>query len=123
MDHTLAEVHPVVKASDEVIGIKVENLNGENLGKISEIMLDKLSGKVAYVVLESGSFLGIGGKLFAIPWKAFHYDADKECFILDITSDRLKKAPGFDKNNWPDMADRTFGESITKYYDTTSYLE
>jgi sporulation protein YlmC with PRC-barrel domain len=113
----------IVKAKDEVINVDVKNQEGEDLGKISEIMLDKESGTVVYAVLESGSFLGLGGKLFAIPWKAFHYDPDKECFELDASSDKIKNAPGFDKNNWPNMADRTWGASISEYYETPVYWE
>ncbi len=59
----------VVKAHNEVIGVDVKNAANEDLGEIQEVMLDKLTGRVAYVVLESGTFLGMGGKLFALPWR------------------------------------------------------
>ncbi len=113
----------VVRAKDEVIGVSVINLADEDLGEICEIMLDKVSGKTAYAVLCSGSFLGLGGKLFAIPWNAISYDSNKECFVLNVDKDKLKNAPGFDKDNWPDMADRTWDKSIAQYYGTKSYWE
>jgi hypothetical protein len=113
----------VVKAKDEVIDVKVKNQADEDLGKICEVMLDKTSGQVAYAVLESGSFLGIGGKLFALPWNAIHYDTNKECFILNVDKEKLKNAPGFDKDHWPDMADRSWGESVSQYYGAKSYWE
>lgn len=110
----------VVRAKAEVIDVDVKNPANENLGKICEVMLDKLTGKVTYVVLESGTFLGLGGKLFAIPWNAINFDANKACFILNIDKESLKSAPGFDKDHWPDMADRTFGVTVTEYYRSSS---
>jgi len=113
----------VVKAKEEVINVKVKNLADEDLGEICELMLDKNSGRVAYAVLECGSFLGMGGKLFALPWKAINYDTNKECFVLDVDKDKLKNAPGFDKDNWPDMADRSWGETVSQYYGVKEYWE
>jgi hypothetical protein len=86
-------------------------------------MLDKVSGKAAYAVLDTGSFLGIGGKLFALPWNSIHYDLDKDCFILNIDKEKLKNAPGFDRDNWPDFADKSLGESLSQYYGVKSYWE
>lgn len=115
--------HDVVKAKDEVIDVKVKNDAHEDLGKICEVMLDKESGRVAYAVLESGSFLGMGGKLFALPWNAIHFDASEDCFILSANKDKLKNAPGFDKDHWPDMADKTWGKSVSQYYGSKTYWE
>lgn len=108
--------------ADEVLGVKVINQAKENLGKIYQIVLDKLTGQTVYIVLESGSFLGLGGKLFALPWNAIHYDLHEEAFILNIDKERLKKAPGFDNDHWPDFADETWGRNIFNYYGTKSYF-
>jgi hypothetical protein len=113
----------VVKANKEVIGVDIKNVADENLGEIQEVMLDKATGQVAYIVLESGSFLGMGGKLFALPWNLLNYDAANDCFRLNIDKEQLKQAPGFDKDHWPDMADRTWGQSISTFYKTKSYWE
>lgn len=113
----------IVKACDEVKGRSVKNLANDDLGKIIEIMLDKVSGRVAYVVLESGSFLGLGGKLFALPWNAISFDPENKCFILNIDKSRIKDAPGFDKDNWPNMADRTWGETTHQFYGAKNYWE
>jgi hypothetical protein len=112
----------VVKTS-EVIGVSVKNLEKENLGKIEEIILDKVSGKVSYVVLNSGSFLGLGGKLFALPWNAIKYDKSDEAFILNVDKEELRDAPGFDKDHWPDMADPKWAQTITEFYSEKSYWE
>jgi sporulation protein YlmC with PRC-barrel domain len=110
------ENHTVVKAS-EVTGVKVINGSGESLGDINEVVIDKLSGKVNYLVLDFGGFLGFGNKFFAVPWQAFTYNGIDDCFILDINKERLKNAPGFDKDHWPDFADHRVSETITKFYD------
>lgn len=113
----------VVRASEDVVDKDVKNSAQEDLGTIREVMLDKVSGRVAYVVLESGSFLGMGGKLFAIPWNSISYDKEDESFILNVDKDRLKDAPGFDKDNWPDMADKTWGQSISDFYGSKPYWD
>jgi len=111
-----------VKAKEEVIGKDIKNKAKDNLGSIYDIVLDKISGKTLYVVLESGSFLGMGGKLFAIPWNAFHFNRAENCFILDVDKERLSNAPGFDKNNSPDMADQSWSKEVADYYEK-HYIE
>lgn len=113
----------MVRADCDVIGKEVKNESNEHIGKIKEIVLEKVSGQVAYVVLDSSSFLGMGGKYFAIPWQALHYDPAKECFKMHIDKERLSNAPGFDKDHWPDASDRTFGKNIAEYHGTKPYWE
>lgn len=113
----------LVKANKNVISKDVKNAANEDLGKITELMLDKLSGTVAYAVLESGTFLGMGGKLFAIPWNSLKYNANDDCFILGIDKERLKKAPGFDKDHWPDASDKQYISTVATYYGTKPYWE
>ena len=104
-------------------GDKVVNAEGDDLGKISEIMLDVPEGRIAYAVLEFGGVLGMGNKLFAVPWQSLVLDADNKCFILDIDQERLKKAPGFDKDNWPSMADEQWASSIHSFYGKQPYWQ
>lgn len=103
-------------SAGSLIGDKVYNAQGEHLGKIEEIMLDTVDGKVGYAVLSFGGFLGVGDKLFAIPWAQLSLDEANKCFILNIDKERLQAAPGFDKDNWPDMADPTWSNRIRDYY-------
>ena len=84
-----------------IIGDKVENLQGEHVGKIKDIMIDLSTGTIDYVVLEVGGFLGINEKLFAIPFAALKPNQHNADFKLDIKKEFLQKAPGFDKNHWP----------------------
>lgn len=90
--------------SGEVIGKAVKTPELEKLGKIEEIVLDKLSGQCRYLVLSFGGFMGFGNDYFAFPWKSFHYDKNEECFILQVAKEKLKKEKGFNKDAWPDMA-------------------
>lgn len=112
---------PDVMAADSLEGDRVVNTAGETLGKIRDIMIDVPSGRVAYAVLSVGGLAGIGDKLFAIPWAAMVLDADTHCFVLDVDKERLQKAPGFDKEHWPSMADPRWATSIYEYYDTPPY--
>ena len=101
----------------------LRNKAGEKVGSITDIMIDLPSGRVAYAVLSFGGILGFGEKLFAIPWEALTLDEDNKCFILDIDKGTLENAPGFDKNNWPDMADASWGTDLHNYYCQKPYWE
>ena len=114
---------PRLMGADTLMGEDVCNQRGEDLGDIKEIMLDMNNGKVAYAVLSFGGFLGMGDKLFAVPWNALTLDTENKRFILDVDKDRLESAPGFDKDDWPDMADPAWQNKIHAYYGTKSYTE
>ncbi|HLW70577.1 MAG TPA: PRC-barrel domain-containing protein [Candidatus Binataceae bacterium] len=94
----------------------VRNRSNENVGSIREIMIDVPSGRVAYAALAVGGFLGLGERLFAIPWQALTLDEDNKCFILDVDKERLMNAPGFDKDHWPDMTNPSFTEDVSDYW-------
>ena len=96
----------------------VYNPKGEKLGSIKELMLNINSGRVCYAVLSFGGFLSLGEKLFAVPWNALTVDTDNQRFVMDTNEERLKTAPGFDANNWPNMADSTWEKNINAYYGT-----
>jgi len=112
-----------VLSAGTLAGDRVRNAAGEDLGKVEEIMIDLASGRVAYIVLSFGGFLGIGDKLFAVPWKALRIDEGEHQFVLDVDRKTLESAPGFDKDNWPDMADPAFGAAIHEHYGRTPYWE
>jgi sporulation protein YlmC with PRC-barrel domain len=112
-----------VLSAATLTGDSVRNAAGEDLGKIDDIMIDITSGKVAYAVLSFGGFLGMGNKLFAVPWNALKVDEDEKCFILNADKRTLESAPGFDKDNWPDMSDTTWGNEISNYYQVRPYWE
>jgi len=84
-------------------------------------MIDVEKGRVAYAVLSFAGFLGMGDKLFAIPWSALTIDTGEKQFILDVDKKLLEGAPGFDKGHWPDMADRAWGAEVSTYYHAKPY--
>src|SRR5437870_8670945 len=108
-------VPPRVLPASRLIGTAVKNLEDENLGKIEQLMIDLKAGRIAYAILSFGGFLGLGDKLFAIPWDAFQLDASDQHFVLHVPKEALKRAPGFEKQQWPDMADRRWGAQIYQY--------
>lgn len=109
---------PGLMGATTLVGDDVCNPHGEDVGEIKEIMLDMRSGEVAYAVLSFGGFLGMGEKLFAVPWRALKLDTENKRFVLNVDQDRLKNAPGFHKSNWPDMADQSWAREIHTYYGT-----
>ena len=112
-----------VLGASTLTGDRVRNNAGDDLGKIEEIMIDLTSGRVAYAVLSFGGFLGIGDKLFVVPWSALTVDQSAHEFVLDVRREDLEKAPGFDKDNWPDMADPGYGREIHSHYGQKPYWE
>ncbi len=110
---------PQLMGANTLIGNDVCNADEEDIGDIKEIMLDVASGEVAYAVLSFGSFLGMGEKLFAVPWSALKLDTENKRFNLNVSKDQLKNAPGFDKDDWPNFADPTFTKGLHSYYGTS----
>jgi sporulation protein YlmC with PRC-barrel domain len=106
---------------DKIIGSKVINLKGETLGKIENLVIDIDTGRIVYAVLESGGFLGIGDKLFPAPWKSFAALPSEGLFFLNQSKEQMEKAPAFDKNKLPNMADMDWGEGIFKHYGVPGY--
>jgi sporulation protein YlmC with PRC-barrel domain len=112
-----------VLSASTLAGDSVRNAAGEDLGTIDEIMIDIPTGRVAYAVLSFGGFLGMGDKLFAVPWSALKVDEDEKCFVLNIDKQTIETAPGFDKDNWPNMSDAAWGAEISSYYHVRPYWE
>ena len=66
----------------------------------------------------SAAFSGLGDKLFAVPWKALTLDTANKRFTLNVPKDTLKDAPGFNKDNWPSMADKAWATGVHRFYGT-----
>lgn len=110
-------------STSSLTGDSIQNEKDETLGSVHDIMLDCNSGKVAYVVMSSGGFLGMGNRLFAIPMTALKLDKKNECLRMDACKETFDEADGFDKDNWPDMANREWETQIHSRYNATPYWE
>lgn len=119
----MREHNPHVMSASTLSGDKVVNPEGENLGEIKDFMIDLDTGRIAYAVLQFGGFLGLGDKLFAVPMQALRLSTEEHKFYLDVDKERLKNAPGFDKDNWPTTADREFMSSVYSYYGYKPYWD
>ncbi len=110
-----------VLSASTLAGDRVKNPAGEHVGDIKEIMLDVDHGRIAYAVMSFGGVLGIGEKLFAVPWSALRLDEQDESLVLDVTKEQLKESDGFDKDDWPNFADAKFHTSTYERYGQRPY--
>ncbi len=110
------------KAS-KIIGRNVVTSMREKLGEIKEIMLDPVSGRIAYAVVCFEIPLGLGDKLFALPFTTLIYDYDEDEFILSVPKEDLKNAPSFEPSDWPSMAQEQWNRDIYRFYDKQPYWE
>jgi sporulation protein YlmC with PRC-barrel domain len=107
----------------ELIGKDVRNAQGEDLGDIKDAVIDINNGRVHYVVLSFGGFLGLGDKLFAYPMRAFSPTADKDELVLNVAKERLKDAPGFEANRYPDFQSADYRGRVDRYFGPTLAIE
>jgi sporulation protein YlmC with PRC-barrel domain len=106
-----------------ILGARVRNYQGEDLGTVEDFVLDLKSGKISYIVLSFGGILGIGDKWFAVPVSSLSWYPEGEHFQMKADKAKLENAPGFDKDNWPMMHDRKWGSEIHRYYGEKPYWE
>jgi len=96
--------------SSSIVGDSVENPDGEKIGTVDNLMINLNTGMVEYAVVEFGALLGIGGKLFAIPFTELRVNPEKRVFVLNRDREFLEKQPGFDKRHWPDTNDHYYND-------------
>ncbi len=104
--------------SDRVRGTRVLSEGGDNVGEIDHIVIDKVTGKVAYAVVKFGGFMGLDGEFYPIPWKALSYDTGREAYLTQITEAKVKSAPSYDKAN---LHDREEAQRIHNHYEVPFY--
>ncbi len=105
--------------ASSIVGDSVEGMKGEKLGTIDNLMINVNTGIVEYAVLEFGSFLGIGGKLFAVPFKELKINPERKVFVIDRDKEFLEKLPGFDKKHWPATNDHYYND-VNMYWRVSS---
>ena len=108
-------------SADKVEGTVVRNLDGEKLGSIDNVMIDKYSGKVAYAVMSFGGFLGMGNRYHALPWNVLKYDTNLGSYVVDLDKRTLENAPSYDASERVDWEDETWGRKVHDYYKVPPY--
>ncbi|MEZ6046425.1 MAG: PRC-barrel domain-containing protein [Planctomycetaceae bacterium] len=113
--------NPATIRASKLIGMDIVNSNDESIGEIHDIVLDTNTGMVRYAAITYGGFLGVGDKLFAVPFRAFEIrreegDADDLFLVLNVTQEQLEGAEGFDEDHWPSFTDEQFTRELDKRY-------
>ena len=108
-------------AADKVEGTAVYNLAGDKVGSVSNIMIDKISGRVAYAVLAAGGILGIGKEAIALPWEVLKYNTDKGGYVVDVDHAKLEEAPQMASGDLRQLDNREFEKHIHDYYNIDPY--
>lgn len=113
----------VLLRSRTLFDYRVKSPQGEDLGKIEEVMIDMEMGRVAYAVLSFGGFWGLGDKWVPVPWDAVALQPDQKVLLLKIEKEKIQKAPNFEPTTLPDLANRSWGAVIHTYYGYPPYWE
>jgi len=119
-DTSTRQPHSLI-ASDRVEGTPVRRADGQKIGAIQRLMIDKLSGNVAYAVLSFGGFLGMGQKHAPVPWARLSYDRGLGAYRLDLSDEELKQAPAVAADQEFDWGDRGREVEIHNYYRVPPY--
>ena len=132
MSYLLKDVYGMYKCNIEggicflgaktLIGEEVIGKNGKKLGEIQELMIDMKNQKVAYALMSFAGFLGMGERLFAVPFGALRNDGVKGQLYLDVDEEKFNTAPYIDPNDWPDMADKNWIREVHAFYGVEPYL-
>ena len=102
-------------SSSKVAGTAVYNANGDKLGSIDDLIIDKLSGTVRYAALEFGGFLGVGTDRYPIPWSVLKYDTGLDGYVVPLQKEQLEKAPRYAQTSVPEYTD-DYGRKVYDYY-------
>jgi len=113
---TSKPIPPQALSVSTLLGNRVVDRAGQEVGRIQELMVDPKNGRVTYAVMSFGGVFGLGEKLFAVPWVSLELDPDHDRFFMDVDREKLKDAPGFDKDDWPNMSGTYWGTDVPKFY-------
>jgi len=108
-------------SSSKVEGTAVYNVEGEKLGAVDCLMIDKQSGQVAYAVMSFGGFLGLGEKRHPVPWPSMYYDKSKEGYVVSLSKEALEAAPNLNPGEYGQLGDRDYEETVYTHYKAEPY--
>jgi sporulation protein YlmC with PRC-barrel domain len=110
-------------AASKVEGTPVMNTAGEKLGSIENVMIDELTGKVAYAVMSFGGFLGIGDRHYPLPWNVLKYDTNLDGYVVNLDKQMIEGAPTYGTDEEVDWADREWARRVHDYSQGAALLE
>jgi sporulation protein YlmC with PRC-barrel domain len=102
-------------SSDKVEGTSVYNTEGEKLGSVDDLVIDKRSGQVRYAVLEFGGFLGMGTDRYPLPWNMLKYDTSKDGYVVPLNKEKLESAPRYANGEVPEYTS-DYNNKVNNYY-------
>jgi sporulation protein YlmC with PRC-barrel domain len=114
------ETSTLISAS-KVSGASVYNRTGESIGQIHDVMVDKVSGKVAYAILSFGGFLGMGESYHPLPWSLLRYDPGMTGYVVNLSKEKLQSGPSYATDADPGWGNRAYDEKVHGYYDTPPF--
>ncbi len=117
---TMAKTEEMPSRASKIIGMAVDDEQGERLGKVEDLIIDPKGDRVIFAVVSYGGTLGIGGKYTAVPLSLMA-EGNRDSLVLNVSKDKLASAPTFDKNQWPDPKDRAWTENVYRHYGQTPY--
>ena len=119
MEHTDETVSLI--SARKVQGTDVYNIQGDHLGEVYDVMIDKRSSKIAYAVMSFGGLLGLGNSYHPLPWNVLKYDTRQGGYVVGVTKEQLQGAPMFGRDEVPAWGDRAYEQRIHDYYKTAPY--
>jgi len=102
-------------SANDVRGKTVHGRDGDKLGTVDKLILDERTGQVAYVILSTGGFLGLGQSYHPIPWSALRHDEKHGGYVAAIDKRLLEGAPSFRPDSAP-IFDEDYGRRVTDYF-------
>jgi sporulation protein YlmC with PRC-barrel domain len=114
------ETSTLISAS-KVSGASVYNRTGESIGQIHDVMVDKVSGKVAYAILSFGGFLGMGESYHPLPWSLLRYDPGMTGYVVNLSKEKLQSGPSYATDADPGWGNRAYDEKVHGYYGTPPF--
>lgn len=106
--------------SDKVEGTAVYRSDGTKIGRIERVMIEKVSGEVAYAIMSFGGFMGIGEDYYPLPWSALTYNPELDGYEVNVSEEQLKGAPRFTQHETWDWSSPDRAKTLHDYYGTPS---
>lgn len=107
--------HPLIPA-DRVNGTTVYTRQGDKIGSIEDVAIEKVSGDVAYAIIGTGGFLGMGERYYPVPWSMLTFDVERRGYVIPLDKDQLEKAPSIDASELSGWSDESSRETLAGYY-------